>query len=44
MLFLGFSSGLTFPLVLTTLSARLRQPGIDRTTIGYFSLSGLRTR
>lgn len=41
MSFLGFSSGLTFPLVLTTLSARLRQSGIDRTTIGYFSLVGL---
>ena len=41
MLFLGFSAGLTFPLVLTTLSARLRQAGIDRTTIGYFSLVGL---
>ena len=41
MLFLGFSSGLPFPLVLTTLSARLRQAGIDRTTIGYFSLVGL---
>jgi len=41
MLFLGFSSGLPFPLVLTTLSARLRQGGIDRTTIGYFSLVGL---
>ena len=41
MLFLGFSSGLPFPLVLTTMSARLRQAGIDRTTIGYFSLVGL---
>ena len=41
MLFLGFSAGLTFPLVLTTLSLRLRQSGIDRTTIGYFSLVGL---
>lgn len=41
MLFLGFSAGLPFPLVLTTLSARLRQSGIDRTTIGYFSLVGL---
>lgn len=41
MLFLGFSSGLPLPLVLTTLSARLRQAGIDRTTIGYFSLVGL---
>ena len=40
-LFLGFSAGLPFPLVLTTLSARLRQSGIDRTTIGYFSLVGL---
>jgi MFS transporter, PAT family, beta-lactamase induction signal transducer AmpG len=41
MLLLGFSAGLPFPLVLTTLSARLRQAGIDRTTIGYFSLVGL---
>ncbi|GAA5002967.1 AmpG family muropeptide MFS transporter [Pseudoluteimonas lycopersici] len=41
MLFLGFASGLPFSLVLTTLSARLRQAGIDRTTIGYFSLVGL---
>lgn len=41
MLFLGFSAGLPFPLVLTTLSARLRMAGIDRTTIGYFSLVGL---
>ena len=41
MLLLGFASGLPFPLVLTTLSARLRQSGIDRTTIGYFSLVGL---
>lgn len=41
MLFLGFSSGLPLPLLLTTLSARLRQAGIDRTTVGYFSLVGL---
>ncbi len=41
MLLLGFAAGLPFPLVLTTLSARLRQSGIDRTTIGYFSLVGL---
>jgi len=41
MLFLGFAAGLPFPLVLTTLSARLRQSHIDRTTIGYFSLVGL---
>ncbi len=40
-LFLGFSSGLPFALVLTTLSLRLRQAGIDRTTIGMFSLVGL---
>jgi len=41
MLFLGFASGLPFPLVLTTLSARLRLANIDRTTIGMFSLVGL---
>jgi len=41
MLFLGFSSGLAFPMVLTTLSARLRLAGIDRSTIGFFSLVGL---
>lgn len=41
MLFLGFSTGLAFPLVLMTLYARLRQAGIDRTTIGMFSLVGL---
>jgi PAT family beta-lactamase induction signal transducer AmpG len=41
MLLLAFAAGLPFPLILTTLSARLRQSGIDRTTIGYFSLVGL---
>ena len=41
MLFLAFSAGLAFPLVLTTLSLRLRESGIDRTTIGLFSLVGL---
>ena len=41
MLFLGFAAGLPFPMVLTTLSARLRLAGIDRTTIGLFSLVGL---
>jgi PAT family beta-lactamase induction signal transducer AmpG len=41
MLLLGFAAGLPFPLVLTTLSLRLREAGIDRTTIGYFSLIGL---
>jgi PAT family beta-lactamase induction signal transducer AmpG len=41
MLFLGFASGLPLPMVLMTLSARLRLDGIDRTTIGLFSLVGL---
>jgi PAT family beta-lactamase induction signal transducer AmpG len=41
MLFLGFASGLPLPMVLTTLSMRLRLAGIDRTTIGLFSLVGL---
>jgi PAT family beta-lactamase induction signal transducer AmpG len=41
MLFLGFASGLPLPMVLMTLSARLRLSGIDRTTIGLFSLVGL---
>lgn len=41
MLFLGFASGLPFPLVLMTLSARLQQSGINRATIGTFSLVGL---
>ena len=44
MLFLGFSAGLPLLLVLGTLSFRLREAGIDRTTIGYLSLGrpGLR--
>ena len=41
MLFMGYASGLPFPLVITTLSARLRQAGIDRSTIGLFVLVGL---
>ncbi|HEX7370371.1 MAG TPA: MFS transporter [Rhodanobacteraceae bacterium] len=41
MVFLGFASGLPFPLVLMTLSARLQQAGINRATIGTFSLVGL---
>lgn len=41
MLFLGYSSGLPFLLVLGTLSARLRQAHLDRSTIGYFSWVGL---
>ena len=40
MLFLGYSSGLPFALVLTTLAARLKQSGIDRSTIGYFAWVG----
>ena len=38
MLFLGFSAGLPLLLVLGTLSFWLREAGIDRTTIGFFSL------
>ncbi len=38
MLFFGFASGLPFPLVMGTLSIRLRLAGIDRTTIGMYSL------
>lgn len=41
MLFLGYSSGLPFALVLMTLAARLKQSGIDRSTIGYFAWVGL---
>ena len=41
MLLLGFSSGLPFPLVVMTLSARLRQAGIDRSTIGLYTLVAL---
>lgn len=37
MLFLGFSAGLPLLLVLGTLSFRLREAGIDRTTIGYLT-------
>ena len=40
-LFLGFSAGLPLLLVLGTLSFRLREAGIDRTTIGYLSWVGL---
>jgi len=38
---LGFSSGLPLLLVLGTLSFRLREAGLDRTTIGYLSWVGL---
>lgn len=41
MLFLGFSAGLPFLLVFSTLSAWLTQAGISRTTIGYFSWVGV---
>src|SRR3954471_8084320 len=41
MLFLGFSSGLPFFLVFSTLSAWLRTAHIDRATIGMLSWVGL---
>ena len=41
MLFLGFSAGLPLLLVLGTLQFRLREAGIDRTTIGFLSWVGL---
>jgi PAT family beta-lactamase induction signal transducer AmpG len=41
MLFLGFSAGLPFLLVFSTLSAWLREAGVDRTTIGLLSWVGL---
>ncbi|HEU0199615.1 MAG TPA: MFS transporter, partial [Burkholderiaceae bacterium] len=41
LLLLGFSAGLPLLLVLGTLSFRLREAGIDRTTIGYLSWVGL---
>ena len=41
MLFLGFSAGLPLILVLGSLSYWLREAGIERSTIGYFSWIGL---
>ena len=41
MLVLGFSAGLPLLLVLGTLSFRLREAGIDRSTIGFLSWVGL---
>lgn len=41
MLFLGFSAGLPFLLVFSTLSAWLTEYGISRTAIGFFSWVGL---
>ncbi|MCL1050967.1 MFS transporter [Shewanella abyssi] len=37
LLFLGFSAGLPLMLVFSTLSFWLREAGVDRTAIGYFS-------
>jgi len=41
MVFLGFSAGLPFLLVFSTLSAWLRDAGIALTTIGFFSWIGI---
>src|SRR5512137_708523 len=41
MFFLGFAAGLPLLLVLGTLAFRLREAGIDRTTIGFLSWVGL---
>jgi PAT family beta-lactamase induction signal transducer AmpG len=41
MTFLGFSAGLPFLLVFSTLSAWLREIDIARTTIGFFSWVGI---
>ncbi len=41
MLFLGFSSGLPFLLVFSTLTVWLRQAGIERATIGMFAWVGI---
>lgn len=41
MIFLGFAAGLPFLLVFSTLSAWLRDVGIARTTIGFFSWVGI---
>ncbi len=41
MIFLGFSAGLPFLLVFSTLSAWLRDEGVTRTTIGFFSWVGI---
>ena len=41
MVFLGFSAGLPFLLVFSTLSAWLRDSGIALTTIGFFSWIGI---
>lgn len=41
MIFLGFSAGLPYLLVFSTLSAWLRDEGITRTAIGFFSWVGI---
>jgi PAT family beta-lactamase induction signal transducer AmpG len=41
MLFLGFSAGLPFLLVFSTLTAWLRDEGISRTAIGFFGWVGI---
>jgi PAT family beta-lactamase induction signal transducer AmpG len=41
LLFLGFSAGLPLMLVYSTLSFWLREAGVDRAAIGYFSWIGL---
>jgi PAT family beta-lactamase induction signal transducer AmpG len=41
MVFLGFSAGLPFLLVFSTLSAWLRDEGVERTVIGFFSWVGV---
>ena len=41
MLFLGFGAGLPFLLVFSTLSAWLREAGVSRTEIGFFSWIGI---
>ena len=41
MVFLGFSAGLPFLLVFSTLSAWLRDEGVSRTLIGFFSWVGI---
>jgi len=41
MFFLGFASGLPFPLVFSTLFTWLRDVGVGRTTIGFFAWIGI---
>ncbi|MGI9288874.1 MAG: AmpG family muropeptide MFS transporter, partial [Pseudomonadales bacterium] len=41
MLFLGFSAGLPFLLVFSTLTAWLTEDGLDKATIGFFSWIGI---